>query len=272
MGELWRDLVEMLRRRPWLWLPVLIADLLGYLVNLGRNGLLRAFVMRQTAQRSVLGGAVVHEPMSAAAMQSTTILALLLSWLTYLVRILLYSGALVVTAALVASFMERDPKPAGNVGAALERRRGGILELALRGLAVYAVAALLFSWISSFLLKHGDAKLLHSPWFGYALTLIVLLVLSAFLAPVAIRVLSGREPGKDLTKQSQQFAFVLAGVASLLAAAVSANSRELALAPPGARYPLEIFGSLVVALPYVLLFTGLALLARRNTPTESDLP
>ncbi len=264
MGELWRDLVEALRRRPLLWVPVLIADLLGYLVNLGRNGLLRAFVLHQTAQQSVLGGGVVHGPMTAAAMQSTTIIALLLSWLTYFVRIVLYSSALIATAALVDSFVERAPRLAGDVGPALARRRGGILELALRGLAIYALAALLFSWMSPLLVKHGYTKLLHNPWFGYGLTLIVLLVLAALLAPAAVRVLSGREPGKPSALQSQQFAFVLAVVASVLAAAISANGRELALAPPAARYPLEIVGSLVVALPYVLLFTGLALLARRN--------
>ena len=65
---------------------------------------------------------------------------------------------------------------------------------------------------------------------------------------------------------------MLAVVASLLAGAVSANSHQLALAPAGARYPLEIVGSLLVALPYVLLFTGLAILARRNAQGTVDLP
>ena len=274
MGELWRDLVELLRTRPILWLPVLLADLLGYLLNLARNGVLRQVVLHQTTQHSALGGAVVHGPMSASAMESTTIVALLLSWLTYFGRMLLYSGALIATAALVQSLREREPKPVQVVGPALARGWGGMLELALRGLAVYAVAALLFSWLSPFLAKHGQAALLHNLWFGYGLTLAVLLLLAVLLPPVALRVLSGQQPSGTLARASQQFSVVPVVVASLLAATVSANSRELALAPPGARYPLEIVGSLVVALPYVLLFTGLSLLARRaaqESPQEHSV-
>ena len=263
MAELWRDLVEILRRRPLLWLPVLIADLLGYLVSLGRNGLLRALVLHETAQHSVLGGAAVHGPMSASAMESTTIAALLLSWLTYFLRLLLYSGALVTTAALLRAYTERSERPVNEVGPAVGRSWGGILELALRSLAVYAIAALLFSWLSQWLSSHGRTAVLHDAWFNFGLTLAVLLVLAALLPPVAVRVLSGHLPSKKVARQAQQFALVLVAVTALLSNVISANARELAQAPAGARYPLEIVGSLLVALPYVLLFTGLALLARR---------
>ncbi len=271
MGELWRDLVDLLRGKPLVWVPVLVADLLGYLLNLGRNGLLQAMLMHGTAHRSALGGAVVHTPMSASALQSATVVALLLSWFTYLLRILLYSGALVATAALVQGYLRREPKPASDIGPSLGRHSGGILDLALRALATYAVAALLFSWLSGFLLKHGYTAVLHNPWFGVSLGLIVLLVLATLLAPVALRVLAGRTPGRELAGASQQFAATLAVVVSLLATFVGANARDMAHIPAGARYPLEIIGSLVVALPYVLLFTGLALLARKVMRSEPEL-
>ena len=272
MGELWRDLVEMLRRHPALWLPVLIADLLGYVVNLGRISLLRAIVMHRTAQQSVLGGAVVHSQMSASAMQSTTVIALLLTWLTYLIRILLYAGAFVATAALLRAYVERAEKPLAQIGPALSRQWGGLFEIALRALAIYAVAALFLSWLTASLSKHGQAALLRSGGFEFGLTLLVLLVLSALLPPVALRVLTNRAPGKDLTRSSQQLAFILVTVAALLASFVTINSRELSQIPLGARYPLEIVGSLLVALPYVLLFTGLALLARRMPRDEEVEP
>ena len=139
MAELWRDLVELLRSRPALWLPVLIADLLSYGINLGRNSLVRVIVLHNTAQQSVLGGTVVHGPMTASAMESTTIVALLLSWLTNFARILLYTCAFVATAALIQAFRERASKPAAAVLPALGRFWGGILDIALRALALYSL-------------------------------------------------------------------------------------------------------------------------------------
>lgn len=263
MAELWRDLVEMLRRHPALWLPVLVADLLGYLVNLGRNGILHAVVMHQTAQQSVLGGAVVHAQMSASALRSTTIVALLLTWSTYFLRLMLYAAAFIATAALIRAYAEREPKAAATVAPALGRQWGGMVELALRSLSIYAIAALLFSWLTPFLAKHGQTALLRSGWFEFGLTLLVLLVLSALLPPVALRVLAGSAPGAPTKQVSQQLSFILVTIAALLASFVTANSREMAAVPVAARYPLEIIGSLLVALPYVLLFTGMALLARR---------
>ena len=271
MAELWRDLVEMLRQRPALWLPVLVADLLCYLISLGRASLLRVIVLHNTAQQSVFGGAVVHGPMTASAMESTTITALLLSWLTYFARILLYACAFAATAALVRAFAERATKPASTIMPALVRLRGGILELALRGLAVYAVAALILSWVTPNLIKGGHTALLRSPWFNFSLSLLLSAVLSVLLAPVAVRVLAGRAPGQALTRLAQQFSMILLAVAALLASFVAANGREMAQIPPGARYPLEIVGSLFVALPYVLLFTGIALLARRLAREDPDV-
>ncbi len=270
MGELWRDLVEMLRGRPALWLPVLIADLIGYLINLGRVGLLHAIILHNTAQQSVFGGSVVHGPMTASAVEGTTIAAVLLTWSTYFLRLLLYSSAFVATAALVQAYMERANKPVATVVPALAKYRGGILELALRGLAVYAVAALAMSWLSPFLAHHGGTATLRSPWFNFGVTLLILLLLSALLAPPALRVMAGRSPGKDLTRRAQLFAFSLVLVAALLAMFVLANGRELTQVPAGARYPLEAIGSLLGSLPYVLLFTGFALLARRLAREDNE--
>ncbi len=270
MAELWRDLVELLRSRPALWLPVLIADLLSYGINLGRNSLVRVIVLHNTAQQSVLGGTVVHGPMTASAMESTTIVALLLSWLTNFARILLYTCAFVATAALIQAFRERASKPAAAVLPALGRFWGGILDIALRALALYAVAALIMSWFTPYMASHGHTAVLRNPWFNFAVALLVLLLLSALLSPVALRVLSGRAPGRLLTRSAQHLSFVLVTVAALLATFVAANGHELSQVPPGARYPLEIIGSLLIALPYVLLFTGLSLLAQRLAREDNE--
>lgn len=270
MAELWQSVVETLRRRPGLWLPVLVADVLGYLVSLGRTGLLQALILHNTAQQSVLGGAVTHGPMSASAMQSTTIVAVLLTWSAYFLRLLFYTCAFIATAALIQAFRERVDKPVATVGPALARFRGGILELALRALAIYAVAALLLNWATSSLLRHGQTALLRSPWASFGMGLAVALTLSTLLPPAALRVLAGRAPGPETQREAQIFSAILVITATLLSTFVAANSREMAHVPPAARYPLEIIGSLVVALPYVLLFTGLTLLARRTASLATN--
>lgn len=271
MGELWRDLVEVLRKRPVLWLPVLIADLLVYLVNFGRALLLHSLVLHQTAQQSVFGGAVVHGPMTGSVAESTTVFALLLSWVVNFLKILLYTAAFAVTAALVQAVLERRRKIAPVIGPALTQGWGGILELTLRALAVYAIAALLFSWLAPVLLKHGQTALVRGPWFPICSSLLVLLVLATTLPAPALRLLSGRAPLADEIRLAQQFCLILALVTEVLTIMVASNSRELAGVPPGARFPLEIVGSLVVALPYVLIFAGMAVMARRLSPGDPEI-
>ena len=263
VGTLWQDLVDVLSRRPLLWVPVLVADLLGYLANFGSGALLRAVVYHRTSQHSALSGAVIHAPLSASALESTTILALLLLWLTYFIRLLLFATAFITTAALLQAFHERAEKPAAAIAPALQRHGGGILELALRALSVYAVFALLFSWVRPYLATHGKAALLHNPWFDFGVTTLPTLVLAALLPPVALRVLASRGPDKETSGHARVFSLTLIVVILLLALIVSSNSRELAQVTAGARFPLEIIASLLEALPYVLLFTGFALLARR---------
>ena len=267
MGKLWQDLVEVLGRRPLLWLPVLLADLLAYLTTLGGSAILHAVVMHRTAQHSALGDVVVHGAMSASAFESTTILALLLLWLTYFLRLLLFASAFIATAALLEAIMDRVDKPATTVAPSLGRHWGGIVELALRALSVYAICALLFSWIRPYLLNHGHIALLRNPWFDFGITALPCLVLAAVLPPVALRVLAARQPDRQSAKEGKQFALILVLVILLLSMFVSSNSRDLAQVSPGARYPLELVASLLESLPYALLFTGLALLARRVART-----
>lgn len=263
MGKLWQELVETLRQRPLLWLPVLLADLLGYLVNLGRDGILRAVLLHQTAQQSVLGGEVVHGPMTASAVEHTTIIALLLTWCIYFLRIFFYSAALFAMAGLLAAYRERQDRPAAAMVPSIISNAGNALDLTLRALAIYALGALLSSWLTTALSHHGQNHLLNNPFFGFGLMLLVLLTLAILLPPVAVRLLAGTPPQAEARHQGRTLAIILVLITAFLSNIVGGSSRQLAQAPALARYPLEIIASLVVALPYVLLFAGLILLAQR---------
>ncbi len=267
MSELWRDLSEVLWKRPVLWLPVLVADLLGYLLNVGRGALIRAVVLSRL-QHSVLSGQAVGA-MTPGVAQSTSILALLLTWTANFLRIFLYAAALVVTARLVWAVVSREKDV--SVAAAVRANLGGIFELALRALAIDAVAALLFSLTVSYLRKAGAVAILRNGWFTQGAALLLMVVLAVAVAPVAVRVLAGKAPGTAVSRQAQLLALTLGFVSLLMGTFVATNGAALLHASAGARFGLELVGSLLVALPYAPMFVGLSLLAKRLGTVEGEV-
>ena len=267
MSELWRDLSEVLWKRPMLWLSILLADLFGSLLNLGRGALIRAVVLSHL-QHSVLSGQAVGA-MRPDVARSTSILALLLTWTTNFLRISLYATAFVVTARLVWAFLSRDEGL--SVAAAVRAKWGGIVEVALRVLAIDAVAALLFSLLVSYLRKGGMDTILRNGWFTQGCALLLMMVLAVAVAPAAVRVLAGKSPGAAVRRQAQLLALTLGFVSLLVAAFVAGNGAALLRTSPGARLGLELVGSLLIALPYAPMFVGLSLLARLLEGAEDEV-
>ncbi len=270
MGELWRDLSDLLWKRPVLWLPVLAADLLGFLVNLGRSAWLRAIVLRGSEYHSALGGAPTHAAMTPGTVETTSILALLITWASYFLRLLFYAAALIITSALARGFLSRLPNPWTEIGPRLRATRGGIVELTLRSLAVYAVAALVLGLLGKTVAKAGGAAILRSGWFDPVLTLLVIAVLAITVAPAAVHILAGRAVTPAIDREAQVLAFSTGIVSMLLGTFVAMNVRTLLHTPPSIGIPLEIVGSLLVALPFAPMFVGLILLARKAV-READI-
>lgn len=268
MGELWRSVSEMMWKRPSLWVPVLVADLLGFFVNFGRLALLRA-VVEKAEYHSALGGAPVRNQLTASAVHSATTTAIVVDWTSYLLRLLLYTAALMATAALVRSFKERLKKPWAEVPGALKTHVGGIFSLGLRALAIYGAAAVLFAWLGSSLVKHGHRAWLASGWIEIGVTLVLMIALALLLGPVAIQVLAKRYAPAALKQRAQWFALSLGFVALVLGIYVSGNIRTIRMEPSVGRTLLELSGSWIVALPYAVLFVGLAMLAS-EVPAEAE--
>lgn len=265
MEELWRQATEMMSQRPVLWLPVLVADLLGFLINLGATAMVRAAVLSRLQYQSALGGGPMRAPMNAAAMQHATTLALIITWSSNFIRLLLYAAAFVVTAALVRGFRGRAEKPAGEILPALKRNVAGIFSLALRAFALYAFAAFLFSWLGRSLIAHGHKAVLASGWVEIAAGFLLVAALAFLLAPAAIQVFAHHRSSPLDQRNGQLFALGLAAVALVLGRFVESNLRSVHIAFESARYALGLTGSLIVALPYAVLFAGLGLLAWKTT-------
>ena len=261
MEELWRQASEMVSQRPVLWLPVLVADLLGFLVSLGNNALVRAAVLSRLQTHSALGGGALHAPVNAAAMEHATIFAFVLTWSSNFIRLLLYATAFVVTAALVGAFRARADKPAIAIGPALRRNVSGIMSLGLRALALYALAAILLHWIGRSLVAHGHKAMLANGWLETGVGVLLVASLALLLAPTAVQVIAHRPLTPLLRQRAQLLALALTVVAFLLGRFVEGNLRVVRIAFVPARYALGLTGSWIAALPYAVLFAGLGLLA-----------
>ena len=269
MGELWRDVTEMMREHPVLWVPVLVAEFLGYWVKVGTNALVRAEVLSQMQYHSAVGGAM-RQPLSQSAVRNATMVAIPLSWGSNFLRLLLYASALVATAALVRAFAMRERRPGAEVLPALRTRSWGVVELAVRALVVFVVAAALVGALAPYLAAHGHAKMLRSPWFSLGLGFAVLLLVAATIMRPTLRVLARRPPGATPVADGQRMAFVLLAISVALSVFVDSNAGALMRVPLGARVPLEVIGTLVVGLPYAVMFVGLGVLARR-VAAESEV-
>lgn len=271
MEELWRETSELLLQRLILWLPVLAADLLGFLVTLGSGGLLRSFVLAPLQYRSALGGAPMRAPISAGAMQHATLMAGLITWPGNFLRILFYAAALIATAALAGSFAKRRAQKPLEIGAAMQRSLPGIFSLALRAFAIYAIAALLLDWFGKWLLAHGHKTMLTNPWTETGAGVLVIAVLAWLVAPAAVQVLAQRTPTPVRIRQAQIFAFAFGIVSLLLGRFVATNVHAVRIVSPLALYALELTGSWIAALPYVVLFVLLSRIAFKAA-AEADTP
>ena len=265
MEELWQQASEMMTQRPVLWLPVLVADLLGFLVNIASAALVRYIVYSRVQYHSVLGGGATRVPLNAAAVQHVRTLALAIAWSSNLVRLLFYAAALVATAALVRGFRARADRPVAEIAPALGHHLTGIVSLALRAWALYAAAAFLMDLLGRWLLAHGHKAVLTGGWVETGAGLLLVALLALYLAPAAIHILAGHRPSPLVQRRGQILGFALAGVALLLGRFVENNLRSVNVAFLPARYVLGLTGSWIVALPYAVLFAGLGLLAWQTT-------
>ena len=261
MEEFLRQASEIMSQHPVLWLPVLVADLFGFLISLGTNALVRATVLSRFQYQSALGGGPMRAPMSASAMRHATTLALAITWSSNFLRLLLYAAAFIVTAALVRGFRGRADKPASEVGPALGQNVTGIVSLAFRALALYAAAALLLNGIGRWLIAHGHKAVLARGWVETGAGVLLVAALSLLLAPAAVTVMARHRPTLSMQRRAQVFALVLALVALTLGRFVEGNLRSARIASLPARYALGLTGSWIVALPYAVLFAGLSLIA-----------
>ncbi len=266
MEELWRKVSELMMQRPLLWLPVLVADLLAFLVGLGGKVWLQHILINRLETRSVLGGPAVMAPASPSAVQSAVQAVAPIEWGTSLLRLLLYTVAFLATVALVRAFRARSQKPGDEISIVLRRQFTDVLPVAGTALLVYLVTSFAAKFLSTYLIRHGHRAALQSGasiggWFGLAVAAVTIVLLALLVAPAAVQALARRALDATHRQQAQILALSLGMVAMVLGRFVEANLRELRTASPIVQALLGVTGSWIAALPYAVLFAGLGFLA-----------
>ncbi len=278
MEELWRKVSELMMQRPLLWLPVLVADLVAFLIGLGGKAWLHRILVHRLETRSVLGGPAVMAPVTPSAVQSAMQAVAPIEWGVNLLRLLLYTLAFLATVALVRAFRARMERPQDEIGTVIRQQFVDVLPVTGTALLVYIVVSFAAKFISESLIRHGHRAALQSGalvggWFGLTVGAVTIVLLALLVAPAAVQALVRRALDVTHRQQAQILGLSLGLIALVLGRFVEANLLQLRSASPVARALLGITGSWIAALPYAVLFAGLGILAiKAGWGTEAHIP
>lgn len=257
MGRYWREASDLFFRRPLLWVPVLVADFAGSLLNLAQGALVHTIAVSRMQYHSALGGTVKNSGLTLQAAQQLYVYAMTLGWITNFVRILLYVAAFLLTAGLVWSGGQRDTWE--KVVATLRPRGNGGTLLALRALALYAAAAIGNTYLSRYLSVKNPA-MLRNIWFHLAIAVLVVALQVAVLSNAALKLLVEQKPSEHGARSARMMALLL-GFVSLAMGFFIGRSAILRSTSDSKRITLEVLASLLTAVPYILMFVGFASIA-----------
>ena len=265
MQSLWRKASWLFWQYPVLWLPVLVADLAGSLLNI-----LRKIITHQVTFWLQPGDSVFshHSVLNLpAGVSSLWLLAPLNVW-TNLMRLCLYSTAFVLTGALIKTLDDNPTTPSPNLRVAiraLPAKARQILIVSVVILIASPVAGLLGAAYSNF----------NNPPFGLnkeqqisATVVLALAALAFATAPFALRLAQPSNP-EPLPEKSRNAGRILATLAVAASGAISLILQQptsWTLASLTTHDSLErnlvyIMASCIAAIPYIPLFIALALIA-----------
>lgn len=271
MGRYWREASDLFFRRPVLWVPVVVADVLGSLLNAGQQSLGKMLAMAQLQYHSVLGGTVRQGGFTMEQARHVFVQLTALAWTSYFVRTLLYAAAFVLTAALLWAGDRRGRW--SQAFRSLQERGTGVTGIALRALAVFAVVSITNNYLMR-VLSEQRSPLVRNIWFHLLLSAIAVGLQVMVLTGPALRVLLGPVPVGEHAKRSARLMALLLGFASIgLAYFAGKSAMAIGSTTQERKLFLEILGSLLTAIPYILLFVGFGVIAavERNEADEVAL-
>lgn len=262
--ELWRRTARLTYENPVLWLPVLLADLLGFGLQYGERTFASAMIRNAFRSHSVLAGATGFDS-SSARVTFFSILSFLLRFGVEFLTVILYAWALFITARLVARCIAaKDWSDVANVA-------GKVLGLGLRAFLVVIAMVLSVFCIIELPLMWSRWHGLMTWWFFNDVVALVLMCASAcVLVPAALRALSDvPAPNRKhihIARKSSIAAVVASTTLIVIAHFIEGQVRGSFTGV----LATQVVNSVIFVLPYAPLYVALALLAADSETTEID--
>lgn len=267
-----RKTIEIIRRRPVLLLPLLCADQTALYLNVLRHILNRKIEHWMLTARSVTG-ALIQTPITDAHARIRVLMLLgPLSWANYFIRMLLFTAAFVITACIVRNAIDGAPPNWRDAFSTAWKGMAGILLFVLKFFGAFVAAGALS--VAFYRLHIVSYWLRAAGLSATGLWSIVIASLIAWLlAPPALRLLNPAlaKPLPAELKRTARIICILCGVTSTV---LSLALENLKLSPEVLssfnawfwNYPAPSLESALIALPYLPMWIGLALLAFSEEP------
>jgi hypothetical protein len=276
MRNLWRATAYLFWQHPVLWLPLIVADLTAFCIESLKRLLTHQIVLWlvQRHSASILSSGPEYSDQASASVKAA-LLTLPFIWGTYFLSILLYTMAMLATAAILHNLsVARDtnlPAVAPMIWSSMRRA----LVLSIKLLALCATSALLFGPLIILSLTFGSKPFWQFPTFLFSelLTTLVMVGISYLITPSALRLIQYLNPSVGFQWTYGQgrlvgaaAVVVSAGLSLLLQKAEPSILRDLHPHGSAFVYMINAVISLIVAFPYIPLFIALYLIARPDSP------
>jgi hypothetical protein len=295
MRNLWSTTTSLLRHHPLLWLPVIVADVasfwLSWLERLIHTQLIEQVVIWLSQSHSVLGNTPDYNSLTPAVSAKAQALTAPLVWTTRYLGICLYTAALIATAAIVYNLSEPEAAPLKQARSGIWTSRRRILIFSLKFFFLNAVVGILGAWLLSWALQLQSLwEKTTSPSSTLQIAveksnlpvllpaLLLAAAIATIMAPVAVRLLQPK--GVPLTPQQAKSArhasLIVVAVAAALQVLIQQVEPYLFQHLGTATPTLLTVGfavSLITAIPFVLLYVALSLIATPAHPAPAlELP
>jgi hypothetical protein len=268
--QVWRETAALFWEHPVLWLPVLGADLTSFFLTK-----LQKYVSHALIYHLLLGPASVFGdtrslpgPSSNGIVFKAAVLGSALQWSTHFAQIILYTIALFTTAALVRNISRHESASLLSSVQLVGSQSRTILALSLKVLGMVTLLAITLGTVIAFTIAQAQKHMVHLPSGAMYLLIVPAFCSIAYLAaPIAIRQI-GAMALKTLTPESKRneriFAVLTVVVSSALGYCLPYIEGSFTAEPFFSSTPavttLGAIVSLLVALPYVVLFIALTLI------------
>ena len=256
--------------------PVVVVDLAGFCLNLLQKKITSSIITSIVSSHSVLG--TTPEPLNVTGRITLEVVLLTkpIVWCTHLLKLCLYASAMVTIFILISMFSAKQQPSLDSIISSLRQSFSRLFVFSLKTLISIGIAAIVaFLSVFLFLQTHGT-RLMSTRNFGYVLASLLFPAIAYVMAPAAINLL--RPHGSEILPaeivRNARLSAVLTVLASIALYFLTLQIEPSFISgstPYGGTPLFEAIASTISAVPYIVLFIALSLLAKADEPSAELL-